>query len=151
MTTAAAEQRYLAQHLVEWAGKGYAVHNPQGLPLGDLPVIYGFNNGGADQCYEGVLLAEDGTYLGKHICSHECYMLGDLGVLDGSRSDRHKTFMEHYPDGYRMDFVPMRDSGSHAGLESAYANNQLQRIADQAIAARNGTDPLSEPIDETND
>jgi hypothetical protein len=50
----------------------------------------------------------------------------DLGVTDGSRPDRHETFREHYPDGYRMDFIPGKDVLSHAGLEAAYQRNQAK-------------------------
>jgi hypothetical protein len=107
----------------------YAVHNPHGKPLEELPVIYGFNNGGSPGWYSGVLLAEDGTCLGGHICSHEVYMSGDLGILAGSRPDRHETFREHYPDGYRMEFVGEADVRTHPGLEAAYQRNQAQREA----------------------
>ena len=136
MTSPARASLYLAQHLVEWEGKGYAVYNPQGRPLGELPVIYGFNNGGSDQWYTGVLLAEDGTGLGSHICSHEGYMPSDLGVLDGSAPDRHEAFREHYPDGYRMDFVSAKDVLTHPGLEAAYQRNQeLRRAAEEGASS----------------
>lgn len=129
MTTEAAADLYLAQHLNEWQGKGYAVFNPHGKPLDDLPVIYGFNNGGSRGWLNGVLLAESGHCLGGHICSAEGYMLHDLGVLEGSRPDRHETFREHYPDGYRMDFVPASEVKAHIGLDAAYQRNQ--QIAEQ--------------------
>jgi len=119
MTTAAAEAAYLADYLSQWAGKGYATFNPNGKPVEDLPVIYGFNNGGSTGWFSGVLLAADGTSLGGHVCSHEGYMPGDLGVLEGSRPDRHVTFQEHYPDGYRMDFVGYADVREHPGLKAA--------------------------------
>lgn len=77
-------------------------YNPNDRPVEELPVIYGFNNGGSPGWYQGVLLAEDGTCLGGHVCSHESFMPGDLGVLEGSRNDRHEHFRQHYPDGYRM-------------------------------------------------
>jgi hypothetical protein len=135
MTTKAAEALYLAEHLVEWAGKGYAVYNPNYRPLADLPVIYGFNNGGSTGWYSGVLLAEDGTGLGGHVCSHEGYMRSDLGVLEGSRPDRHEAFRAHYPDGYRMDFVPMAEVKDHAGLDAAYQLNQQKRAEAEAVSA----------------
>jgi len=128
MTTAAAANLYLAQHLHAWEGKGYAIFNPHGKPVDELPVIYGFNNGGGPYMLRAVLLAEDGTALGGHGCSHESYMPHDLGILEGSRPDRHETFRAHYPDGYRMDFVPCNDDG----LQAAYARNQ--RKADDAKA-----------------
>lgn len=124
MTTEAAANAYLAEHLHEWADKGYAVYNPHDKPLEELPVIYGFNNGGSPGWYSGCLLAEDGTGLGGHICSAEGYMPHDLGIVEGSRPDRHEGFRQHYPDGYRMDFVSMRDVRSHAGIEAAYQKNQ---------------------------
>ena len=129
MTTPTAERLYLAQHMAEWAGKGYALYNPR--PDGvmqDLPVIYGFNNGGSPGWYEAVLIAEDGACLGSHICSHEGYMLHDLGILTDSRSDRHETFRAHYPDGYRMDFVPFAEVRSHAGLTEALRLNRLRAV-----------------------
>ncbi len=103
----------------------YAVFNPHGKPVEELPVIYGFNNGGQPGFMDAVLLAEDGMCLGGHLCSDEHFMLGDLGILKDSRSDRHeKTFQVHYPDGYRMDFVSGADVKGHAGLNAAFAKNQ---------------------------
>ena len=62
-------------------------------------------------------------------CSHEGYMTHDLGILEGSKPDRHETFRKHYPDGYRMDFVPMSDTRSHPGLSEAYRKNQALLLA----------------------
>lgn len=135
MTTPAAERLYLAQHLHAWEGKGYAVFNPHNKPLNELPVIYGFNNGGSRGWYSGELIAEDGTGLGGHICSHEGYMPHDLGVTEGSRPDRHEEFQKHYPDGYRMDFIPMDEVRAHEGLEVAYQRNQEK--AKEAAASEN--------------
>jgi hypothetical protein len=124
MTTEARERLYLAQHLVEIDGRPIAVFNPKNRPIEELPVIYGFNNGGSPGWFSGQLLAEDGAGLGGHICSHEGYMPHDLGILDGSRPDRHETFQRHYPDGYRMEFVSLADVKSHEGLMAAYKLNQ---------------------------
>ena len=100
--------------------KGYAIYNPRGETVEELPVIYGFNNGGSVGWFSGVLLSEDGEELGGHVCSHELYMPGDLGILEGSRPDRHEMFREKYPGGYRMDFVGYDDVCSHEGLEKAF-------------------------------
>lgn len=127
MTTEAAARRYLAEHLREFADKKYAIYNPHGKPIEDLPVIYGFNNGGNPGMYEACLLSEDGTFLGNHLCSAEGYMPFDLGVSEGSRPDRHETFRKHYPDGYRMDFIPLKDAPTHAELDVAYQRNQALR------------------------
>ena len=124
MTTATAAALYEAQHNHAWADKSYAVFNPHNRPLDELPTIYGFNNGGGHGMLSAVLLAEDGAHLGGHVCSAESYMRHDLGILEGSRPDRHETFQKHYPDGYKMDFVGAADVKTHAGLESAYQANQ---------------------------
>lgn len=100
-----------------------AIHNPHDKPIEELPTIYGFNNGGSDGWYSGVLLAEDGTHLGGHICSNESFMLGDLGILEGRRLDRHETFQKHYPDGYRMEFVSSKELDRHEGFKRALERN----------------------------
>jgi hypothetical protein len=124
VTTEAAARAYLAHHLMTVAGRPVAVFNPRDRPIAELPVIYGFNNGGSPGWYSGCLLAEDGAGLGGHICSHEGYMPHDLGILEGSRPDRHEEFRKHYPNGYRMEFVSQGDVKEHKGLMAAYALNQ---------------------------
>jgi len=119
MTTKEAEQLYLAQHLNQWADRGWAVYNPHDKPIDALPVIYGFNNGGGPGWMSACLIAEDGTPLGGHCCSHEGYMPADLGVLEGSRPDRHEYFRKHYPDGYRMEFVSGSEVKGHEKLMAA--------------------------------
>ena len=102
-----------------------AIYNPHSKPVDELPFIYGFNGGGPPGWYSGYLVAEDGTGLGGHICSHEVFMWGDLGILKGSRPDRHEAFRKHYPDGYRMEFVPFEvvKARAHAALEAAIRLN----------------------------
>ena len=106
MTTPTAEVLYLDEHLHAHANKGYAVYNPLNKPKEKLPFIFGFNNGGSPGWYHAQLIAEDGTPLGSHLCSNPGYMPHDLGILEGTRSDRHESFKKHYPKGYQMDFVP---------------------------------------------
>ena len=120
MTTPAAAQLYLAQHEVALEGRRAATYNPHNRPLAELPTIFGFNNGGSAGWYSAVALAEDGVCLGGHVCSHEGYMPADLGVLEGTRLDRHaEDYQKHYPDGYRMEFVPTAFIAAHAGLKAA--------------------------------
>lgn len=109
----------------------FAVFNPHNKPTEDLPIIYGFNNGGSDRSggYSGCLIAEDGTGMGGHFCSSEGFMYGDLGILKGHRPDRHEDFQKHYPDGYRMDFVKKSDVKNHEGLILAYQKNQEKAAA----------------------
>lgn len=120
MTSPEAAAEYLSQHQWAWNGKPYAVFNPHNKPLEELPVIYGFNNGGGGFGLMGTLIADDGEPLGGHACSHEGYMRHDLGVLEGSRPDRHEGFQKHYPDGYRMDFVSYDEVPGHAKLNEAF-------------------------------
>jgi len=105
----------------------HAVFNPDNKPESELPVIYGFNNGscGIPQLYHAVAIAEDGTPLGGHGCSSEGFMPGDLGMIEGSRPDRHTNdFQPHYPNGYRCEFVPSESIEAHEGLQAAFAANK---------------------------
>lgn len=106
MTSKAAATIYEAQHNYRFAGNPVAVYNPNNSNIDNLPVIFGFNNGGSPQFFMAQLIAEDGTPLGNHACSAESYMPHDLGILEGTRPDRHEMFRGHYPSGYRMEFVP---------------------------------------------
>lgn len=124
MTIQAAEKLYEAQHVYKYEGVPTAVYNPSGKAVNELPVIYGFNNGGSGSFLNAVLLAEDGEGLGSHACSSEAYMPSDLGILENTRPDRHEAFKNHYPDGYRMEFISGNDVASHEGLTLAYKKNQ---------------------------
>lgn len=93
--------------------------------------IYCFSNtldGGDGQAYA---MAEDGTVLAMHWCSHEGYVSGDLGVTEGSRPDLYDLYAKHYPNGYEMEFIPVKDFESHEGLRKALGLNRLQRLADK--------------------
>lgn len=120
MTSPAAARLYEAQHLLRWEGKQWAFYNPNNIDIIDLPVIYGFNNGGPADFLSACLIAEDGTWLGNHCCSSESYMPHDLGVIEGARLDRHAGFKAHYPNGYRMSFVSYGDVPNTIGLQSAF-------------------------------
>lgn len=128
MTTPAAANYYLARHLLEMEGKPYAIYNPNNKLAESLPVIFGFNNGGSDSWYSAVLIAEDGTGLGGHVCSHEGYMRHDLGIIEGSRPDRHEDFKKHYPEGYRMAFVSYDEVKTCEPLLKAFVLNK--KLAD---------------------
>jgi hypothetical protein len=129
MTTKAAAAAYEAAHVLEHQHRGWAIYNPHGKPVSELPVIYGWNNGGEEGWMSACLIAQDGTSLGGHICSSEGYMPADLGILEGTRPDRHEEFKAHYPDGYRMEFVGYEEAWakSNAGLVAAWALNTAKR------------------------
>jgi hypothetical protein len=88
------------------------------------PKIFAFSSvkGGGDGL--AYAMAEDGTVLGSHLCSNELYVPHDLGVVAGSRPDRHETYAAHYPDGYEMEFVRAKDFESHRGLQAALILNR---------------------------
>lgn len=135
MTTPAAEALYLAQHRYELEGRKRAVFNPHAKSLDALPVIYGFNNGGSPGWMSAVALAEDGTVLGGHCCSHEGYMEGDLGIIEGTRTDRHTNdYQKHYPEGYRMEFVPSEEIDKHEALNKAFSLNEKQPKTEEVAA-----------------
>lgn len=106
--------------------EGYLIFNPEDKPQEELPIIYGFNNNPTPNFHQGVLVAEDGEILGNHICSHEGYMRGDLGILEGSRGDRHEKFEKKYPQGYKMDFVSYQEVEGHKGLNEALRLNKAR-------------------------
>jgi len=83
------------------------------------PKIYSFSNvigGGEGMAYA---IAEDGTLLDGHWCSHESFVPGDLGVEEGTRPDRHEKYAKHYPDGHEMEFIPSKMVEKHEGLSQA--------------------------------
>ena len=87
--------------------------------------IYAFSAvGGGDGI--AYAIAQDGTVLGSHWCSHDGFVPGDLGVTPGSRLDRHEHYAKHYPDGYEMEFVRSDKIETHAGLQEAIRLNNLQ-------------------------
>lgn len=131
MTTPAAAACYLAAHQAELSGRKNAVYNPHNKPEEELPHIYGFNNGGPPEWLTGVLIAEDGTVLGSHICSHEGYMYYDLGILEGTRPDRHEGFRKHYVDGYRILFVT--NPREHEGLLAAISKCRKRQESNDEI------------------
>jgi len=94
----------------------------------EKPRIYCYSNvkGGGDGI--ALAMAEDGHVLGSHWCSREAYVNHDLGVTPGARPDRHETYVEHYPDGYVMEFVRAADVRTHPGLMEAYKRNQQLRV-----------------------
>lgn len=104
---------------------GYEVYNPHNRPLEELPVIYGFNNGGSKDFWYAQLITQEGLGIGSHVCSHEVYMPHDLGCIKGTRPDRHEGFREHYPEGYRMEFVGEKDIPTHKGLQEAIAKAKV--------------------------
>lgn len=122
MTTPEAAATYLKEHLKTYGGRAYVVFNPHGVDPETLPTIWGFNNGGEPGWLHARTVSDDGKPLESHICSDEGYMRSDLGVTDES-SPKHDTYKEHYPNGYRMDFVPSHDEAPPAFWEAVARAN----------------------------
>lgn len=102
----------------------YRIYNPHGKPIDELPLISGFNNGGRHGTYSGVIIAQDGTVLGGHICSNEHYMLHDLGVAATGPEYRRVAFEAHYPDGCRTRFVSYADVQNDPIIQEALRLNK---------------------------
>jgi hypothetical protein len=72
-------------------------------------------------------MAEDGTVLGSHLCSHWGYMRHDLH----DRVDRKEACEKHYPDGYRL--VVLTEPGSLPPPAEVLARNEEQGRAAEAV------------------
>lgn len=122
-----------APEMTTWEINGYTcwVFNPHNTPVQELPTIFGFDNSpGPHDWHNAIAIAEDGTCVGGHCCSHESFVPGDLGCTPGWRLDRHReTYQKHYPDGYKMEFIPSAESKGHKGLDLAYERNQRKAEA----------------------
>ena len=86
--------------------------------------VFGMCNGGEGLYYA---LAEDGPGLGSHFCSNESFAKNDLGVIQGSRPDRHKDYKKHYPDGYEVVFVPSNEVKGNKELQRAIRLNEKKQ------------------------
>ena len=111
------------EKILPWNEKNWGAYNPHVIPFEELPFIYGFNNGGGNKCWQACLVAADGTPLGGHTCSNECFMPGDLGIMVDFGFNRHADFQKHYPHGYRLVFVRYDEVAGHTGLQEALKLN----------------------------
>ncbi len=89
--------------------------------------IFCFNNGGSDAWYEAMAMAEDGTCIATHTCSHESFMEHDLGIT----SDwKHNLYNQHYGEGnWELEWVG--NPKTHEGLKLSYKRNQEMRKKDK--------------------
>lgn len=83
--------------------------------------IYCFNNGGAPRFLSALAIAEDGTVLAEHCCSHEAFMRHDLG-MDGS-TWKHERYDKHYGAG-QWELIWIANPDSSAELKEAVALNK---------------------------
>lgn len=109
------------------------IYNPQKRPVGDLPVVFGFPHtqyGHTD--WGGIALSQDGVKLAHHVSSCEGWLAIDLGTSKFGNPSRHAAFREHYPDGFRTEYVGSEKDCQHEGLNAAIAKfKELNGIEDQ--------------------
>lgn len=84
------------------------------------PAIYLFSNS-RDGDGAAYAMAEDGTVLGSHWCSHWGYMRHDLH----DRADRKAACESHYPNGYRL--IVLMGSGELPPPEVVERNREQGR------------------------
>lgn len=99
--------------------------------MADLPRIYVLCNSCAPEWHSAMALAEDGTYLAGHICSHHGYIPHDMGIEEGGW--KRDLYAKHYPQGFVVEWV--EKPREHAGLMAAYAKNQEKRAAQETAHA----------------
>lgn len=91
--------------------------------------IYCFNNGGPAQFLSAVAIAEDGVVVGQHICSHEAYMAGDLGITGTWKHDQYNA---HFGEGnWELEWVP--NPKTHEGLKRAFELNKEHARIDKEL------------------
>lgn len=81
-----------------------------------MHTIYCFNNGGSRESLSALALCDDGRLLAHHLCSHECFMMHDLG--------RYSDAYDKALGGGNWRLVWVEDPRTHDGLQAAYALNQ---------------------------
>lgn len=92
--------------------------------------IYCFNNGGSPGWLSACAMAEDGHCLAQHICSHESFMLHDLGMISDWKHDQYNA---HFGEGnWELEWVS--NPRTHEGLQAAFALNQKLREQHDAAA-----------------
>lgn len=82
--------------------------------------IYCFSNGGSNQWYYAMAMADDGHVLAQHVCSNVSFMAHDLGIT----SDwKHDNYNQHFGEGnWELEWVA--EPLVHKGLQAAYRKNQ---------------------------
>lgn len=55
----------------------------------------------------------------------------DLGVLGGVRASRHQLFKKHYPEGYRIKFIPRERVENNEELKRAFSKYNANQIAEE--------------------
>ena len=100
------------------------------------PCIYVFVNGGRGTDWVSVLaLSEDGYIIAGHICSHEGFIPGDMG-LDSDR--KHDLYREKYPDGFELKYLDGLEVKTDEGFRRAADLCKARNEKAKAIRAAAG-------------
>lgn len=90
--------------------------------VGRLPQIYCFVNGRVfANDLSMVAISEDGEYLAGHCSSSESFGWHDIGMHE--HNWKHEHYLERYPGGFVLVWVPREQVKTHAGLLAAIAKN----------------------------
>lgn len=77
----------------------------------------------------------------------ECYMRNDLGILkELVLTDMRMIHQKHYPDGYRMVFIPSENIKRSEGLQKAFELHNIAAAAKAAESKRRGKEWLKDLI-----
>jgi len=92
------------------------------------PKIFVFSNvsdGGGGPCYA---MAEDGTVLASKFCINEKYALEEFSY--------NAVYEKHYPNGYELEYVPVKDLSQHVELNQAIGRNRVQGAVARRLRPR---------------
>jgi len=98
-----------------------------------LPKIYVWCNSCQPQWHHAMAMAEDGTHLASHICSHHGFIPGDVGINPGGW--KRDLYEAHYPGGFEVVWIEDARTGKCPGLDHAYELNQVMGAAAEAARA----------------
>jgi hypothetical protein len=98
----------------------------------ETPKVFVFCNSCAPGWHHMMAVAEDGTTLAAHICSHHGFAAMDMGIHpNGWKRDKYAA---HYPDGFTVEWVEDALPGKHVGLDEALRRHlvRMEKDATQA-------------------
>lgn len=101
------------------------------------PAIYCFVNRRLPDRVVVAALADDGTLLATTEAStatEGAKAIGAVGMLPEGHS-HHRTFAEHYGDGYRVEWVSDAAFPKHPGVQAALRRQAGVEIADKPTKA----------------
>ncbi len=99
------------------------------------PKIFVFCQGCQPGWHYHTALAEDGTAIAGHVCSHHGFAMHDMGVDENGW--KRDLYAKHYPDGFEVVYVELNNASKLADypeLAEAFRRNK-EKNPDEAKAA----------------